>query len=137
MDKPADSTALRDALATVRRQMARPTASPAASLEYEAYTEACEPVAREFVRLLDAGELVRVKELRWDERYKFASADIPMGDIACVQMIGGKWQWRVDIADNDSKSGPCRDMKDGKARAEKYWRFRLAAALEPLISTET
>ena len=58
MTPPADPAALLAAVATVRRCESRLSGHPANALEYEAYTAACELLAREFVRRLDAGELV-------------------------------------------------------------------------------
>lgn len=113
--------------------MARPTASPAASLEYEAYTEACELVARELVRLIDAGELVRVKGLEWvRDEMGWTTEAPPIGDLH-VWSNPKMRQWFLSIG---SSGGECKSDDEGKQLAEAFYREWIAKGLEPLFAKE-
>jgi len=119
---PADPATLNAALATVRRIMTSLHDFPWESPEWI--------LAREFVRLLDAGELVRVRGLEWvrDEMGWKAEAP-PIGDLH-VWSNPKIRQWFLSVG---SSGGPCKSDDEGKQLAEEFYREWMAKGLEPLL----
>lgn len=115
------TNAIREAMATVRKG----PDSPADAL----YVDACELLAREFVGLTSAGELVRVKGLEWEcffpddpESQHFARTIFGMYRATYYE-----WSFK-------GKTKTTGSIEESKAQAEANYRERLAAAMEPLYA---
>lgn len=131
---PADPATLSAALATVRE-----LGFAGASLDDLSamcrWTDAVVLLARELVRMIDAGELVRVRgALKWEpfDTIEGEYGGDPMANWE-VSFYSGVWQWTVETM-NEIGEGESDSLKDGKAKANEWYRARLAAALEPLIA---
>lgn len=130
---PADPATLSATLATVRQ--GEPVVGDRGYATYlTEYLAATELLAREFVRLLDAGELVRVRGLEWKlcnrSSIKTWRAETVFGEL----VVQSKGYWFA--ADHNRDYRECKNLKDGMKQAESHYRARLAAALEPLIAKE-
>lgn len=129
----ADPAELRNALAIVRAD--EPTHGvPGYADRIVSWIAACELLAREFVRLLDAGELVRVKVLEWEQDLMGWTAEAPpIGDLHVWSRPKAK-QWFLSVG---SSGGPCTSGAEGKQLAEAFYRDWMAKGLEPLLAKET
>lgn len=101
-----------------------------------AYTAACELLARWLVE--HAGELVRVRPLEWEDWIDSeglpASRAISVFSILYVQCDHDEWYWKYCVDEYyDEGMEACESLADGKAKAEQWYRTRLAAAMEPLF----
>lgn len=123
---PVDPAALSAALATVRQ--GEPVVGDRGYAPHlTAYIDACELIARHFLALLDAGELVRVRGMEWEKFF-----DDPGAQHFAKTIFGlyraTSWEWSVDGKPVSSPS-----LVESKLAAEAHYRSRLAAALEPLL----
>lgn len=124
---PADPTALAEAVATVRSET---DLIPIEQLVPIQFGSAGELLARHFLAMLDAGELVRVRGLEWEDSATDdrPSAQTPFGAILLdfsgigvrvIYPIGPNEKFETEVG--------------AKKGAEQWYRSRLAAALEPLL----
>lgn len=141
--QPADLATIRDALATVRELSVYDRECTDA--EWASINIASRLLARELVRLIDAGEAVRVKGLEWvldtarqhiDTAEKYDAQTVLGRAVLSKYHNFGKPYWELFIAGNGRDRLAAKTFEEAVEEAFGQYRTRLAAALEPLFAKE-
>ena len=89
--------------------------------------------------------LYKIRPLKWTKNFQDwqqeYSAEVPFGSFtvsryreSCnLDHPWGEWRWEYCFSENYDEGGNlCKNARDGKLEAEKYWLKRLLPALKPV-----
>ncbi|RTL26396.1 MAG: hypothetical protein EKK55_07855 [Rhodocyclaceae bacterium] len=124
-----DDAAIAHAMETVRRYDA--SDGVVGIREHHRTLAAFRLLARELVRLVDAGELWELKPLEWGTNGNHYWADSIFGSFDVLLTRSCRWEYHVPKEDSGSPFVRCESLEDGKAKCEAHYRDRLRAAMRP------